>query len=103
MSSVTQASEGTCGPRTAGESLAALGQAIMPQQSLRIGLTTAEVFEDLHRMSAATLGENRVAKPPADAGDGLLVLEPRLLEGTKRVGAQHLGPLVAVVAGCIAA
>ena len=38
---------------------------------------------------------------PACACDCVIVVQPRLLKGSKGVGRQHLGPLVAVVAGTV--
>ena len=75
----------------------------MPQQSLGTRFAPAEVLEHVHRVTASSLGENRVAEAAADAGDRLVVLQARLFKGTIGVGTQHLGPLVTVITGRVAA
>ena len=71
----------------------------MTQKCLGAWLSTAEILEDVHGMPSATFGENRVAEPPANASDGLIVLEARLFKGAVGIGTQHFGPLIAVITG----
>ena len=73
------------------------------QQRLGARLAAAEGAEHLQRMAAAAERQHRVAEAAAGRGDRRGVVEPGLLEGREGVGGQHLGPLVAVVAGRVAA
>ena len=75
----------------------------MADQSLAAWLTPSEGFKHLGWGAAATQAEHGVAETAAGGHDLLLLLQAHLLEGTKGIGAEHLSPLVGVVAGRIAA
>src|SRR5262245_64797048 len=80
-----------------------LRQPGLSQQRRRGRLPPAERLEDLHRMAAAAEREDGVAEAPAGRRYRFRIVETGILERRERVGRQHLGPLVAVVAGGIAA
>src|SRR6056297_3789317 len=70
-----------------------------PQQGPRLGRAAAERDEGLERIDAAADLEDALAETPA----GLRVHDPAFLEQAEGVRGKHLGPLVAVVPGRVAA
>src|SRR5690606_31806664 len=78
-------------------------QTVVAQQRLGGRRAPAELLEDLHRVTAAAEREHGVAEATSGRDQRLLVLETGLLERRERVGGEHLGPLVAVVARRVAA
>ena len=52
-------------------------------------------------MATAAQAQHGVAETATRGPDGFLVVETAVLEGTERVGAEHFGPLIGVVAGGI--
>src|SRR5882757_6481183 len=80
-----------------------LGHPLVPEQRIEGGLAPAESLERLHRWPAAAGLEDRlpVFSPGFDAGQAIFIRG--FLEGRIRVGAQYLGPLVAVIARRVAA
>src|SRR5262249_54241651 len=77
-------------------------EARLLQQRPRTRLASPKLFEDLHRVTAAAQRQNGAPKLATRRENCARLVEPRVLERAERVGAQHLGPLVAVVAGCVA-
>src|SRR5262245_28549300 len=75
------------------------GETHLPQQRLDLRLASAEFDERLHRIAAAAALEDRLLEPVRGSG----VEDAVLLKRAERVGRQHLGPLVAVVTGRVAA
>src|SRR3954465_4199386 len=59
-------------------------------------------FEDLHGVTAPPQRENGAPEAPPGLADCVGLFEARFAEGRERVGAQHLGPLVAVIASRVA-
>src|SRR5690606_15150196 len=72
---------------------------VAPQQGVRVRLAAAEALVELHRVLGAPALEHVLAKTRRH----LAVEDAPLLEELERVGVEHLGPLVAVVTGRIAA
>ncbi len=75
---------------------------LVAQQGIQLRLTTTEGFERFHRGSAAADFQNRFAVAAAGVDAGCAVLGGGFFKGGVGIGAQHLGPLVAVVTGGIA-
>jgi hypothetical protein len=78
--------------------------AAVAQEGIHLRFAAAEGLEGFERRAAAADGEDLV--PEALAGLGVehaALGAAALLEGGEGVGGQHLGPLVAVVAGRVAA
>src|ERR1700712_2019728 len=71
---------------------------VLLEQRPDIGLPAAEIDESFQRIPAAAAGKDGIQK----AMCGLAVEHAVLLECGERVGCEHLGPFVAVVAGCVA-
>src|SRR5579862_4684236 len=79
------------------------GHSLMAQQCVDLWLSAAKGFERIHGAAAAAGFEDRLAVLASGLDAGLAVGARCFLERRVGVGAQHLGPLVAVVAGRIAA
>src|SRR5262245_47511209 len=77
----------------------ALGDAGLLQQRVELWLTAAEIDERVERLAAAARREHRA---PEALGRGS-VEHAGFLERGERIGREHLGPLVAVVARRVAA
>src|SRR4051812_7796189 len=76
---------------------------IVPQQGIDARVAPAEGLEGLDRRTAASYGEDLVAKPRARLRiENARGVAP-FLEHAVGVGGQHLGPFVAVVPGGVAA
>src|SRR4051794_20384290 len=79
------------------------GHSLMTQKCIDLGLATSEGLERVHGAAAAAGFENGLAVSASCLDAWLAVGACCFLERCVGVGAQHLGPLVAVVAGRIAA
>src|SRR5690606_36634003 len=86
-------------PSPAGEGDASRRHAVVAQQGVEAGLAAAEGLEVLQRAAAAAAGKDLAQ----EAGAGFGQLPGGFLERGIGVGAEHLGPLVAVVAGRVVA
>jgi hypothetical protein len=75
----------------------------VPKQGIGIRITTSEITEDIHWMSATPLSQNCVSKTPPRFHDRFLIIKSSILEGSKRISTQNFSPLVTVVASRIAA
>src|SRR5262249_8212148 len=73
--------------------------AVLLEQRHDLGLATAEFDERLERIAAAATRQNAVEK----ASRSVAIERAALDESAEGIRRQHLGPLVAVVAGGIAA
>mmetsp|Transcript_63646 Transcript_63646/g.146406 ORF Transcript_63646/g.146406 Transcript_63646/m.146406 type:complete len:501 (+) Transcript_63646:250-1752(+) len=73
------------------------------KEGIRGWFPSTEVFEDLHGVAAAAHGQHGVAEPAAHGHHGRLVAQARVLERAEGVRGHHLGPLVGVVPGAVAA
>ena len=78
-------------------------QSAVPQERIGVWFATAEIPEDIHRMSAAALRQNCVAEPTARGSDGLFIIQARFFERPKGIRTQHFCPFVAVIASRISA
>jgi hypothetical protein len=74
----------------------------MPEQRLRGRRPAAELLEHIGRLNTSAKRENRVAEAAPNALHLLFVLQAGLLKCGKRIGRQHLCPLVAVIARRVA-
>ena len=74
----------------------------MAQQRLGRWRPAAEGGEHIRWSFAAAAAQHRVAEAPAGGLHGLLIVEPSIFKGAEGIGAEHLSPLVAVVAGAVA-
>ena len=81
------------------EYAARLFQSHLLDQSSGLGLVAAEADVELHRVFVTSLFEQLVAELVGHlAAEYALLLEVR-----ECVGREHLGPLVAIISGCVAA
>src|SRR5262245_36613679 len=71
----------------------------LAQQRFDLWASTTKLDERFHRIAAAAALQDRLEETPRR----LHVVDAVLLEGAESVGREDLGPLVAVVAGGIAA
>src|SRR3569833_2205916 len=71
---------------------------VLLEQRADVGSPATKVNEGFQRIAAAASGEDG----SEEAARGLTVEYAVLLEGGECVGREHLGPLVAVVTGCVA-
>mmetsp|Transcript_53235 Transcript_53235/g.86209 ORF Transcript_53235/g.86209 Transcript_53235/m.86209 type:complete len:250 (+) Transcript_53235:221-970(+) len=73
-------------------------EARVAKECIGRGVAASKFLEHLRSSGATTHGQNGIAKAHSGLLHLVLIVETSLLEGSKTVGAQHLSPLVTVVA-----
>src|ERR1041384_5206661 len=84
---------------TSGRAIVRSSNAVLLEQGAHVGAPSAKLHEGIERVTAATAYQDRVEE---SIGGGVIE-HAGFLERRERIGGEHLGPFVAVIAGGIAA